>query len=120
MACQAQASDRATGVHCYKQPSDAAWCAKNRFTLASSHMPCIAGSQPCCVCCVQALHQLAGLASTLVIAILGGLLVGTLVKYSDCVHQKMGEEHFFEDAVFWHEVVDEEGELGHTVANGEA
>lgn len=70
--------------------------------------------------CVQALHQLMGLGATLVLAILGGLLFGLAVKHSDCARQKMGEEHFFEDAVFWHEVVDEEGELGHTVANGEA
>ena len=72
------------------------------------------------LCYAQALHQLAGLGSTLVIAICGGLLVGMLVKYSDCASQKMSAEHFYEDAVFWHEVMEEEGELGHTVANGQA
>lgn len=35
----------------------------------------------------QALYQLAGLGATLAIAIAGGLLAATLVKYSDCTGQ---------------------------------
>ena len=34
--------------------------------------------------------------------------------------QVLGEEHLFEDGVFWHEVEAEGGELGHVAANGEA
>jgi hypothetical protein len=37
----------------------------------------------------QALYQLAGLGATLAIAIAGGLLAATLVKYSDCTGQVM-------------------------------
>ena len=42
--------------------------------------------QPC-EPCLQALYQLAGLASTLVIAMAGGAAAATLVKYSDCTGQ---------------------------------
>ena len=41
----------------------------------------------------QALYQLAGLGATLVIAIAGGLLAATLVKYSDCTGQVMTAVH---------------------------
>ncbi len=40
-----------------------------------------------------------------------------------CMHgwgQVLGEEHLFEDGVFWHEVAPEGGELGHVAANGTA
>lgn len=69
---------------------------------------------------VQALFQLAALASTLGIAILGGTIAGFIVGKIDLAKQDLSDEHLFEDAVFWAEVEPEEETHGHGVVNGTA
>ena len=53
--------------------------------------------------------QLAAIAGMLLAAIVSGAVAGLIVKVIDPAHQSLGEEGYFEDALFWEEV-EEEGE----------
>lgn len=60
----------------------------------------------------QWLYQFAAVAAMLVVAIGTGALAGFIVKVVNPAKQSLTEHSFFEDALFWEEVEEEESSAG--------
>jgi len=56
----------------------------------------------------QPLYQLVGLGTTLGLALASGLLAGFVVSRVNVCKQELGVDQMFDDAIYWHEVEEEE------------